>query len=159
MLTILTVFILTFLNLWFQPENSRFEVRDCSPERPDMRSGFHAAKILPVGVRGTKNIWCLSSLFSISYFCTRIESNKHGIFAITRINRPLQDSLGFWIPRGGFQISGTCTGFRISCQWNLDSGFRIPSAEFQIPRLPGFGKPDYLKWGKRAHLSVASGVV
>ena len=33
MLTILTVFILTFLNLWFQPENSRFEVRDCSPRR------------------------------------------------------------------------------------------------------------------------------
>ena len=29
MLTILTVFILTFLNHWFQPENSRFEVRDC----------------------------------------------------------------------------------------------------------------------------------
>ena len=31
------------LNLWFQPENSRFEVR-------------HAAKILPVGVRDTKNV-------------------------------------------------------------------------------------------------------
>ena len=37
------------LNLCFQPENSRFEVR-------------HAAKILPVGVRGTKTVWCLSSL-------------------------------------------------------------------------------------------------
>ena len=32
----------------------------------DMRSGCHAAKILPVGVRGTKNVRCLSSLFS---FC------------------------------------------------------------------------------------------
>ena len=30
-LPILPVFILTFLNLWFQPDNSRFEVRDCSP--------------------------------------------------------------------------------------------------------------------------------
>ena len=29
-----------------------------------MRSGCHAAKILPVGVRGTKNVWCLSSLLS-----------------------------------------------------------------------------------------------
>ena len=28
----------------------------------DMRGGCHAAKILPVGVRGTKNFWCLSSL-------------------------------------------------------------------------------------------------
>ena len=28
----------------------------------DTRSGCHAAKILPVGVRGTKNVWCLSSL-------------------------------------------------------------------------------------------------
>ena len=36
-LTILTVFILTFLNLWFQPENSRFEIRDCSP-----RTSWHA---------------------------------------------------------------------------------------------------------------------
>ena len=31
-------------------------------ERLDMRSGCHAEKILPVGVRGTKNAWCLSSL-------------------------------------------------------------------------------------------------
>ena len=28
----------------------------------DMRSGCRAAKILPVGVRGTKNVCCLSSL-------------------------------------------------------------------------------------------------
>ena len=28
----------------------------------DMRSSCHAAIILPVGVRGTKNVWCLSSL-------------------------------------------------------------------------------------------------
>ena len=32
----------------------------------DMRSGCHAAKILPVGVRGTKNVWCLSSLWRAS---------------------------------------------------------------------------------------------
>ena len=31
-------------------------------ERLDRRSGCHAAKILPIGVRGTKNVWCLSSL-------------------------------------------------------------------------------------------------
>ena len=31
-------------------------------ERLDMRSGCHAAKILPVGVRDTKHVWCLSSL-------------------------------------------------------------------------------------------------
>ena len=29
-----------------------------------MRSGCHAAKILPVGVRGTKNVWCLTSPLS-----------------------------------------------------------------------------------------------
>ena len=28
-------------------------------ERLDMRGGCHAAKILPVGVRSTKNVWCL----------------------------------------------------------------------------------------------------
>ena len=43
-----------------------------------------------------------------------------------------------WIPLSGFQIPGT--GFRILCQWNLDSGFqslvgfRIPSAVFRIPQ-------------------------
>ena len=31
-------------------------------ERLDMRSGYHAAKILPVGVRDTTNVRCLSSL-------------------------------------------------------------------------------------------------
>ena len=28
----------------------------------DMRSGCHAAKILPAGVGGTRNVWCLSPL-------------------------------------------------------------------------------------------------
>ena len=46
--------------------------------------------------------------------------------------------LEFWIPRYGFRIPGT--GFRILCQWKLDSGFqslvafRIPQAKIsQIP--------------------------
>ena len=30
-------------------------------ERLDMCSGFHAPKILPVGVRGTRNVWCFYS--------------------------------------------------------------------------------------------------
>ena len=34
-------------------------------ERLDMRSGCHAAKILPAGVRGTKIVWCLSSLITV----------------------------------------------------------------------------------------------
>ena len=34
-------------------------------ERLDMRSDCLAAKILPVGVRGTKNVWCWSSLIMI----------------------------------------------------------------------------------------------
>ena len=33
-------------------------------ERLDMCSGCHPAKILPVGVPGTKNVWCLSSLLT-----------------------------------------------------------------------------------------------
>ena len=55
------------MNLWFQPENSRFEALMTAPqERLDIGSGCHAAKILPVGVRGTKNIWCLSSLVAVN---------------------------------------------------------------------------------------------
>ena len=52
------------LNLWFQP-SLRIRVlksMTAAQERLDMRSGCHATKILPVGVRGTKNVWCLSSL-------------------------------------------------------------------------------------------------
>ena len=41
-------------------------------ERLDMRSGCHAAKILPVGVRGTKNICCLSSLISLFWALNRL---------------------------------------------------------------------------------------
>ena len=41
-------------------------------ERLDMRSGCHAAKILPVGVRGTKNICCLSSLISLFWARNRL---------------------------------------------------------------------------------------
>ena len=57
------------LNFWFQHENSRFEVR--VGDRSS-RTCWHAQwlscwKILPVGVRGTKNVWCLSSLlFSVT---------------------------------------------------------------------------------------------
>ena len=51
----------------FEPLVSTGELAFWSPwpltqERLNMRSGCHAAKILPVGVRGTKNVWCLSSL-------------------------------------------------------------------------------------------------
>ena len=47
-------------------------------------------------------------------------------------------SLGFWIPRRGFRITGT--EFWIPCQWKLDfefqslEVFRIPWAEFRIPK-------------------------
>ena len=50
-----------------------------------------------------------------------------------------------WIPGCGFQIPGT--GFRILCQWNLDSrfqsvvGFRVPLAVFRIPK-PRFQIPQ-----------------
>ena len=50
---------------------------------------------------------------------------------------------------------------------SVELGFGIPdslswipdSTIFQIPQFPRFGKTDYLKWGKRAHLSVASWIV
>ena len=54
-------------------------------------------------------------------------------------------SFGFWIPR--------CR-FRITCQWNLDSGFLELNSWFQNPRFPnstrkefpGFRKADYRTW-------------
>ena len=41
-------------------------------ERLDRRGVCHAAKILPVGVRGTKNICCLSSLISLFWARNRL---------------------------------------------------------------------------------------
>ena len=61
-------------------------------ERLDMRSGCHAAKILPVGVRGTKNVWCLSSLIlsslnSILHVHTLVKKKKeYEILGIRRFD-------------------------------------------------------------------------
>ena len=49
----------------------------------------------------------------------------------------IHDSPGFWIPSCRFQILGT--GFRITCQRNLDSGFLELKSGFQSPgvQIPG----------------------
>ena len=49
----------------------------------------------------------------------------------------IHDSPGFWIPSSRFQILGT--GFRITCQRNLDSGFLELKSGFQSPgvQIPG----------------------
>ena len=64
---------------------------------------------------------------------------RNSIFAPCRL---IQDSLDWteldWIPGCGFRIPGT--GFRILCQWNLDSrlqslvGFRVRLASFRTPK-------------------------
>jgi len=54
--------------IWTSGFNLRIRVLKsvtAAQERLDMRSGCHAAKILRVGVRGSKNVCCLSSLFSV----------------------------------------------------------------------------------------------
>ena len=38
---------------------------------------------------------------------------------VPRQCKGIQESLGFWMPRGGFRITGT--GFRNFCWWNMDS--------------------------------------
>ena len=76
--------------------------------------------------------WCFSSLMS--------KLDRHIVICIGfDPYKGIQDSLGLWIPRKGFRIP--VTGFRILCQWNLESsgfqmlvGFRIPWAVFRFPR-------------------------
>ena len=53
-------------------------------ERLHMRSGCYAAKILPVGVRGTKNVWWLSSLLMTVW--ARLELGASGL-RVQRSNR------------------------------------------------------------------------
>lgn len=60
--------------------------------------------------------------------------------------KEIWDSLGFWIPRRGFRIQ--ITGFSIFTQWILDSGFRISTVVFQIPRprIPDFARKNFLEF-------------
>ena len=50
------------LNLWFQPENSRFEVRDRSSRTSWHAQWLSCCKNTSGWRRGSKNVWCLSSL-------------------------------------------------------------------------------------------------
>ena len=53
----------------------------------------------------------------------------------------IQNSLGFWIPRHGFRILGP--GFRILCQWNLDSGFQaLVGFRIFFELYSGFQSPE-----------------
>lgn len=62
-----------------------------------------------------------------------------------------QESLGFWIP---------LSGFRILCQWNLDSEFqsfarfRIPWAEFRSPkpRIPDYFTKRLIPYANYNHI-------
>ena len=84
----------------------------------------------------------------------------------------IQDSVGLWILRSRYHIPGS--GFRIVCQWNLDSGFQslvgfqIRSDVFRTPkpRIPDstsknfldsgrFRNPDSLIWGERISLDTS----
>ena len=78
--------------------------------------------------------------------------------------KPIQDSLAEldWIPGCEFRIPGT--GFRIPCQWNLDSRlqslarFEIPLARFRIPksRVPLFTSKNFSYSGNRIPLHWAT---
>lgn len=62
-----------------------------------------------------------------------------------------QESIGFWIP---------LSGFRILCQWNLDSElqsfarFRIPWAEFRTPkpRIPDYFTKRLIPYANYNHI-------
>ena len=62
------------LRIWTSGFNLRTRVLKsvtATQKRLDMHSGCHAAKILSVGVLGTKNVWWLSSLMTRPTFSAR----------------------------------------------------------------------------------------
>ena len=70
------------------------------------------------------------SLVSFAAIFRLVTSRGGGLTSLktaAKETREIQDSLGFWIPFYGFRIQGT--GFRILCQWILDTGFQ----SFLIP--------------------------
>ena len=66
--------------------------------------------------------WYCFFLFLPAFLFFVSDTVEQQFFALCKF---VQDSLGFWIPRCGFQIPNTCRRFRILCQRNLDSGFKI----------------------------------
>ena len=65
--------------IWTSGFNLRIRVlkfMTATQERLDMSSGFHAAKILPVGVRSTKNVWFLSCLSAFTW-CQQGSQIRH----------------------------------------------------------------------------------
>ena len=72
------------LNLWFQPENSRFEVRDRSSRTSWHAQWLSCCKNTSGWRRGSKNVWCLSSL-------TR--TNQHSVAEIIMMQTFYQQRL------------------------------------------------------------------
>lgn len=64
-------------------------------------------------------------------------------FFVPCIKGIIQDILG--VPRFGFQISGN--GFRILCQWKLDSGFKSLVDSGLLELYPGFYSKNFLDSG------------
>ena len=72
-------------------------------ERLHMCSGCHAAKILPFGVRGTKNVWCLSPLVTdVSTTCAVINVGNiilAGFLITVSPYRPFASNSFFFRPK------------------------------------------------------------
>ena len=66
-------------------------------------------------------------------------------FFVPCIKGIIQDIHGVWIPRFGFRISGN--GFRILCQWKLDSGFKSLVYSRLLELYPGFYSKHFLDSG------------
>ena len=90
--------------------------------RGDLTEVFFA---LPVwGAFIWRGLYMEGLIFGILRYLSIMDSSTgHVLFAIWKES---QNSLGFWIPR---------SGFRILCQYNLDSGFLNLYSGFQSPRL------------------------
>ena len=107
--------VLFFLSkkTWFQTKNFYFCMRDnlqrnqnfwrsvfnlrtrvlksviAAQERLDMRNDCNSARILPVSVRGTKNVWCLSTLMlRLARLVSQFPAQYFG--KLPRFNQPLK---------------------------------------------------------------------
>ena len=100
----ISTFVWRILRIWISGFNLRTRVLKsltAAQERDmlDMHSNCHPAKILPAGVGGTRNIWCLSSLLGSlgkGVFERRTSTRSEILFISNWLDNANSESLSYY---------------------------------------------------------------
>ena len=117
--------------------------------------GFsHVSEQMCTGIQASKALY-LGCSCKRRYICpishNTPPASRQSLLGVTPMHERESKTLGFWNPRHVFWIP--VIGFRVFCQWNLDSGFHSKNLldfRFQKQTFPGFrnlGSLTWVNWG------------